>query len=509
MKSSLLALAAATVLLASGVLAQPESYESGQRAIREQRWQDAVDLFRESQQDDRAYADASLYWQAYSFCQMGKERQGQRRINSLERKYPESDWLDDAQALAVECSGSEPELPDGSLDPEVQLFVLSQMMDRDPDRALPKVLEMLERTDSDEVRRNALFVLGMGDSEESHQAIAQIARDADNPALQLQAIHVLGAAGDDQTTDLLRDVYAASSDREVRHAVIQAWMMADNEELLIFALRDTDDPELQRQAIQALGMMDASEALRDLYQEFSDRETRMSVLQAFAIAEDSEALEKALETETDMELRRVAIQSIAIAEGDNAAEILVSIYRSSNNREEKMAVLDGLMLLESEPEMVADIARNEQDRELQARAIQSLGVMEAEDYLRDLYASVIDRELRGMVLHSMALAEDAEGLISALEKEADQELRRIAIQALAITDDDDAVDYLVSAYPDSDRQEKVAILQAMMMLDDADALFELLANEQDPELKRAILQTLTMIDSDEAAEYLFKMMERE
>jgi hypothetical protein len=136
-----------------------------------------------------------------------------------------------------------------------------------------------------------------------------------------------------------------------------------------------------------------------------------------------------------------------------------------------------------------------------------LGVMEANEEMAELYASIDEVELRKVVLESMMIADDIDGLRQVLKSEANEELRAQAIQMLAISDDEEAGQYLVELYPGASRTERQAIIQSMMIMDDAKGMITLMKAETDAELKREMLQLLTVMDSEEANQYLFEMLE--
>jgi len=500
----------ASVLLAATVLAQTP-YDEGQKALREQNWTEAADQFKQAIKADKDNADTSMYWRSHALYKAGRKNEAERQVRSLERKYPDSRWVKEARLLQIEHGDSSPVLgqtaDDSGLDEELRMFALAQLMDRDPERALPLVLDMLQRSESESVRRDMMFMLGMSEDPRAQQAIADIARDSNDPALQVTAVHMLGIASNQPSMALLADLYHESSSAEVKQAVIQAHIFSDEPKPLVDILKSEQDVELQTEIIHALGVMDATELLRDLYPTLSGQEARVAALEAFSIAGDAQTLRQVLNTETDPELRQTAIHGIAMDDGKDAAELLESIYDNASSVEEKRVVLEALVMMDEAEDLALKIIRTESDAELRLSAIHMLGVMEATEEMAALYASIGEIELRKAVLESMMIADDTDGLIKVLQSEQDTELRASAIQMLAISDDDDAAQYLVSLYPDRSREEKEAVIQSMMIMENTEGLIRLLKTETDPELKREMLQMLTTMDSEEGDEYLFELLE--
>jgi HEAT repeat protein len=444
-------LALAGLLAATTVLAQTP-YDEGQKALREQRWMDAAGQFEQVIATDKEQADAAMYWRAYAFYKAGRRKEAERELNRLERKYPQSRWVKEAQMLRIEHQDTEEAIrqvtSDGVvLDEELRLFALAQLMERDPERALPLVLDMLQNAESEKVRQDALFVLAISEVPEARQALADAARESNDPELQLHAIHMLGT-------------------------------------------------------------MDATEELQSLYSTLQNRASKIAVIEAFSIAGDNAMLKQILNSETDPELRKAAIYGIAMEDSSDSAEFIESIYESATSREEKSTILESLVIMDDAEDLALKILRNEKDPVLQREAIQVLGVMDATTELVGLYGDLDDRESRIAVLEAMAIADNNEALLKILQTEQDPELRAAAITALAVSDGDSAADYLVTLYPDASRREKTAVIESMMIMDNTEGLLSLLKQESDPDLQREMLQILTTMDSEASDEYLFEMLEK-
>jgi HEAT repeat protein len=451
MKHLLKKIALATLLASTAVMAQTP-YDEGQKALREQNWMEAADQFEQAIKADKDQADAAMYWRAYAYYKAGRSKEAERELRRLERKYPESSWVKEAQALRIEHQDPEKSIEqvagNGSeMDDELRLFALAQLLDRDPERALPLLLDLVRNSDSEQVRQDAIFVLAVSDAPEAQQALAEMARDSNDPEIQLNAIHILGT-------------------------------------------------------------MDATDELRSLYTTLKDRDTRIAVIEALSIAGESTMLKQVLASETDSELRRAAINGIAMEDNSEAAGLLESIYENTDSAEEKRAILEALAMMDSATTLALRILRTETDPQLQREAIQVLGIMDATDELGELYGSMTDRDSRVAILQAMSIADDTEGLFKILQVEQDAELRATAIQSLAVSGGEEAADYLEKLYPNGSREEKSAVIESMMIMEDTEGLLGLLKQENDPELKREMLQMLTIMDSEASDEYLFELLEK-
>lgn len=491
------------LVLSAAALAQTP-YDEGQKALREQRWMAAANHFEEAV--DGEQGAAAMYWRAHALYKAGHRGEAARQIRDLEKRHPDSTWVQEAKALQIEHDGS---INDAIEEDELRLFALSSLMHRDQQRAVPLVLELMRNTASESVRRDALFLLGVTGNDEANAAIAEMARSSEDPDLQAEAIYLLGGAATESSLALLRELYQDADNVTAREAVIHAHVAAGHSEALVEFLRTETDPSLQRDLIHALGMTGATQELDAIYPTLKTRETRVAALEAMAISGDSRMLRRVLETETDPKLRRTAIEGIAMTGGEGAADFLASAYDQAASREEKIAVLESLAILGGGEAVALEVIRTESDTGLQRRAIEMLGMIGATDQLRPLYRDLQDRSVRKTVLESMMIAGDVEGVQQVLDSEQDSELRVAAIHSLAIMNSDAAASYLIDAYAGAPMAERKAVAESMMIMHNVQGLITLLEQEEDVALRRELLQTLSMMDDEEATEYLFQLLESE
>ncbi len=499
-----------SALLAATVMAQTP-YDEGQKLLRDQNWAMAAEQFQQAIKSDKSNADAAMYWRAHALYQAGRKAEAERQIGSLENKYPDSRWIKEAQVLQIENQSAESVVhsaaSDSGLDEDLRMFALSRLMERDPKRATPLVLEALRKTTTDEARNDALFVLGMSDEPEAQRAITELAKDSSNPELQANAIYMLGAASTDTSLALLQSLYTDNATKSVKESIIQAHIAADEPGFLVIRLGAEKDPKLRNDIIHALGIMGATSELSAIYPTLPDRESKMVALQAFSMADDIGMLKQVLSTETDPELRRTAIQGLAISDSKDSATFLELLYDQATSKQEKSDILQSFVMMDYAQTLALKIVQTETDPELQKQAIHVLGIIDATDELADLYESLKDRDAKEVVLQALGIADDSGGLIKILQVEQDQDLRNTAIQALGIIGDQQSADFLVKTFASASRQDKSAIIESMMLMDNAAGLLGLIKVENDPELKREMLETLTAMDSEAADEYLFKLLE--
>jgi hypothetical protein len=503
---SIRALVLTFVLLTTNAFAQTP-YDEGQNALRSQRWMEAAGLFEQAIEADVTSQDeipAAMYWRAHALYKAGHKGDAARQVRQLERQYESSRWLNEARALQIEYQGS---IEDAGEEDELRLFALSQLLERDFNRALPLVIEIMNNTESPSARQDALFLLGMSEHPEAQQAIADAVSDSDDPELQAHAISLLAMSGSEASLDLLEGLYTPDARKDVKQAVLHAYFNAERSSKLVAILKTETDPEMQRDIIHALGAMEATDDLVEIYASLNDVESRRAAIEAFAISGNTQKLKEILASETDPEMRMTAIQGIAINDDGESAELIRSLYDQAASVEEKRHLMEALLIMEDAEDLAVQIVKTETDPELLELAIHSLAFSGHTEALQGMYEQFAQTEIRETILQAMAMTGDTDGVRKVLETEQNAEIRVAAIHALAMADEEGTAEFLSGSYDGKSMEEKTAIIHSMMILEDAKGLIRLMNLEEDASLRREMLQMLTVMDSEEANEFLFEMLE--
>jgi len=95
------------------------------------------------------------------------------------------------------------------------------------------------------------------------ETLAAMASDGSDPRRQAQAIRGLAIAGDDDIGDTLIGIYRNTDVPEVREAVLEAFLIADEDEAVLELFRASTDAAEKRELLQRLVIMD-SDAVWDL-----------------------------------------------------------------------------------------------------------------------------------------------------------------------------------------------------------------------------------------------------
>jgi HEAT repeat protein len=262
---------------------------------------------------------------------------------------------------------------------------LEALISAPPERALPIVSKVLSGDSSPSLKKRALFVLGQIDLPEAQTLLVETARTGDG-SLRLEAIRMIGIGGHPEAMTELAEIYA-DGDGETREAVLQAYLIADDNNAVYQLAANTQDPEEFERAVNTLGAMGATDELRAL----RDRPGMAEVLiNAYAIAGDMETLAAMANDSSDPQRQAQAIRGLAIAagDGDDVGEMLVGIYRDTDVPHVRKAVREALLIADHD-EAVLQLFRASDDDAEKRELLQTLVMMDS-DAVWDLIDSTLE-----------------------------------------------------------------------------------------------------------------------
>jgi hypothetical protein len=364
---------------------QQEMYDDAREALEEDRYEQAAKKFSELAQLNGPQTDAALYWKAYAENRQGKRDTALTTIADLKRRYPQSRWKRDGEALEIEVrqSTGHPVNPESQSDEELKTLALQGVMNSDPQRGIQIIEKRLAGTASPKDKSKMLFVLAQNGSPKAQELLGKIAQGQSNPELQRKAVEYLGVFGGNGAANTLASVYTTSSDAGVKRAVIRSYMISGNKEQLFKLAKGEKDENLKRDAIRQLGLVGGQSELQQLYQSESSIDIRREILQGFFLAGESDKLVQVAQTDKDPELRRTAIRNLGLM---GKSDVLQSIYVKETDRSLKEEVLNSYFISGNAKGLVA-IAKTEKDPGLRKRAVEKLSLMnskEGNDFLMEL-----------------------------------------------------------------------------------------------------------------------------
>jgi len=406
-------------------------YARGKSALDRSRWTDAVETFSRVVEMKGQKADGALYWKAYAQNRLGQRAEALATLGEMQKGHPKSSWLSDARALEVEVrqATGQPVRPEAEMDEDIKLIALTGLLESDPERSIPMLEKVLQGSSSPRVKSRALFVLAQSRSPKSREILARAAKGGMNPDLQLDAVKYLGIHGGPENRQLLADLYAGTSDIDVKRQILRSFAMVQDRDRLLGLAKTEKSPELRAEAVRQLGMVKGGqEDLYQLYRADLSAEVRQQIISAMMMSRSLDHLLDIARTEKDAKLRAQAIRNLgmmggrwmafttepghapvvvtvpeprvfdrttgkagaeAAADKETAAKItreLVAIYKADKDADVRKAVVNALYMQRNATALV-EIARAEVDPELKKDLVQKLSTMkskEATDYLMEL-----------------------------------------------------------------------------------------------------------------------------
>ncbi len=306
-----------------------ELYDEGREALDEDEFRAAEHSFAELVKLNGPQTDAALYWTAYAQNRQGKKEAALGTIAELKKRYPQSRWKKDGEALEIEVrstTGSKSN-PEAQNDEDLKLLALQGLMNGSPEKAIPLVEGMLNGTGSPRVKSKALFVLAQNGSPEAEAVLGKIARGQSNPDLQRKAISYLAMFGGKGAGKILSEIYTSSGDTEVKRAVIRSYMISGDREQLATLAKNEANPELRKEAIRNLAVTGGQAELQALYPREADRGAKEEILNAYFIGGDAKALIAVARTEKDPELKKQAVEKLSLLGSKEANEFLMELLQ--------------------------------------------------------------------------------------------------------------------------------------------------------------------------------------
>src|SRR5499427_6691724 len=357
-----------------------ELYENGREALDDDRYEQAEAKFKLLADMNGPQTDAALYWKAYAQNRLSKREAALTTLADMKKRFPQSRWQKDAGILELEVkqSSGQPVKLGNQSDEELKIITIHELMNSDPERAMPLLEKVINGSGSPREKSRALFVLAQNGSSQGREIIGRIARGQSNPELQREAIKYLGLFGGAQSRQIMAEVYAANTDPSVKRAILRAYMLGGDKERLFAAAKSEKDESLRREAIRQLGLVHGVGELEQLYQMETSTDLRREILQAFFLAGESGKLVQAAQSEKNIELRRAAIRNLGLIHSDESAKALQSIYGRETDRGLKEDVLNSFFLQQNAAALVS-IARSEKDPELKKTAVSKLSLMHSKE----------------------------------------------------------------------------------------------------------------------------------
>lgn len=271
----------------------------------------------------------------------------------------------------------------------LRIAAVEALITAPPDRALPLARKVVEGDYSDDLKERALFVLSQIDEPEAQEIILSMAHNGAGE-LRYEAIRMIGIGGNAEGLAQL-GAFFAEGDAELRDAVLEALIIADDEEAVYRLAVETKDEVAFAQAVETLGVLGAHDKLRQLRDEVSLSGSQVSeaLIEAYAISGDAESLRALALDGSDPEQQMQAMEGLGIIGSEAADATLVEIYRGSDNEDVREAAIEGLMISGND-EMLLELYRSTESAAEKKLLLEYLVSMDSEAVWQ-----IIDQALEG------------------------------------------------------------------------------------------------------------------
>jgi outer membrane protein assembly factor BamD (BamD/ComL family) len=301
-------------------------YNSGQRNLDARHYPEALEDFNQVASHDGPRADGAAYWKAYTLIKLGRKDEALAAIAELRKAHPQSRWLDDAKVLEVEAG--KPVTPESESDEELKLIALNGLMQSDPERALPLLENLLKGNQSPRVKKRVVYVLASSDSPKAQQLLQQVAKGQSNPDVQLAAIQYLGGRRNDPAkAQLLMEIYAGTTDANVKRAILNS-LSGDRARMLQIA-RTEKNQELKVYAIRMLGGREdanTGDTLVAMYPE-GDQDVRNAIIDTLSGQRNAKAMVQLAKAEKDPKQKQRIVERLAGMKSPDATDYLMEILK--------------------------------------------------------------------------------------------------------------------------------------------------------------------------------------
>ncbi len=363
-------------------------YRRGKEYLDQREWDKAAEEFNGVIERKGGNADGAYYWKAYALAKLGRRDNAIASLNELQKSYPNSRWLNDAKALEVEVKQANGQAvsPESQGDDDLKLMALNSLVNSDPDRAVPLIDSLLKKSVSPKLKERALFVLAQSGTPKAREIVVQIAKGGANPDLQQKAVEYLGFYRGNENVQTLSEIYASSSDVNVKRTILRGYMSQRDIDRLLNVAKTESNADLRRDAINYLGSLGAQNELGQLYSNDQTVEVKQAIINAMHNDGNTEKLMEIARTDKDPSIRISAIRRLGNMRQSKSAPSLAALYASEQEQQVKRAVVDSLANQGAAKEMI-ELARKETDSSMKRMIVERLASTkskEATDYMMEI-----------------------------------------------------------------------------------------------------------------------------
>lgn len=279
----------------------------------------------------------------------------------------------------------------------------------------------------------------------SSASVAQSESDNDADELKIAALEALMSAPAERAMPLVNKVLAGNNSDDVKERALFILSQIDTEEahstLLRFAREEKGS--LQAEAIRMIGIGGDETALAELGAIYAagDRDARDAVLEAYLIAGDKAAVFEIAANADDSDDFEEAVDTLGAMGARDELRELRSRTGVSETLIDAYAVSGDL-------ESLRELARDSSDVDMQAEAIEALGMIggdQVNQELLEIYRSATSEDIREAALDGMMIADYDAGVLELYRSSNSSAEKKELLEYLVMMDSDEVWDIVDSA----------------------------------------------------------------
>jgi HEAT repeat protein len=239
------------------------------------------------------------------------------------------------------------------------------------------------------VARGATHAIGEHDSPRVVPLLKEMALKQTDTDLRRSAVSSLSRVGTKDSLDALDELFAATSDLQLKQAIVRGYSYAGDRtaekrvlDRLTTIAQSDPQVELRREALRRIASFkgDAvSDRLFQIYDQSNDRDTRLEILKRVAGGDSGnersiKRLIAIAKTGTDAEFQRTAIRRLSPDASAEQMQALIEIYDSAASDPVKEEVINKLAQSTNSKakDKLVGIAKNDQNSRLRQAAVRRL-----------------------------------------------------------------------------------------------------------------------------------------
>ena len=207
---------------------------------------------------------------------------------------------------------------------ELKLLALEALIAAPPERALPLVAKVLQGDHSDDVKERALFILSQIDMPEAQNLLIETAQQSSGD-IQEEAIRMIGIGGNAYALSRLGELYE-SGDEDVRDAVLEAYLIADDENSVYELAVSAHNAGNDEDFESAVEILGVMGASEQLRMLRESTGSSEALIEAYMISGDADSLREIALDGTDPDVQAEAIEALGVVGGDEVNATLIEIY---------------------------------------------------------------------------------------------------------------------------------------------------------------------------------------